>query len=116
MACAFKFTKNSYKVQFDHIQLLVKEVATIKSNIHVYGCNLSIQYNCIYFLGNIHMFINQNDNQQIMKSDEINTISFNPTYLEIYKKLIETLELENNTLHKNLHQILKNDIKKHTNK
>lgn len=44
MLCAFKYTKNMNKIQFDHIQLLVKEVAITKSNIHVYLCNLSTKF------------------------------------------------------------------------
>lgn len=62
------------------------------------------------------MFDNQNENHQIMKSDKININSLDQTYLEICKKLIETLETENNTLHKSFQQICKSDNNKYTNK
>lgn len=61
------------------------------------------------------MFVNQSEDNQKMKSDEINTISLDQTYLEICKKLVETLETENNKLHKIIQQILKSDINKYTN-
>lgn len=58
------------------------------------------------------MFMDQNNQEQIMKTDQKNTVSFHQTHMEICMKLIETLEIENNTLHKSIDQMLENKILK----
>lgn len=58
------------------------------------------------------MFIDQNDKPLKIKTDEKNIISFDQTHLEICMKLVETLEIENKTLHKSIHQMFDNQTLK----
>lgn len=55
------------------------------------------------------MLIDQNEKQQIVETDNKTTTSSNQTHLEIYMKLVEILEVENNSLHKSMHQVLEKE-------
>lgn len=48
--CALKYTKTCNKTQFDHIQQLEKELATIKSNVSVSSINSQTSFVCIIYL------------------------------------------------------------------
>lgn len=58
------------------------------------------------------MLIDQNEKQQIMKTDKKSTTSSNQTHLEICRKVVEILEVENNSLHKYIHQLLEKKTSK----
>lgn len=53
------------------------------------------------------MFINGNEqNSKIMKSNQENTIVSAQEHLEMHRKLINIFEIENDTLHRSLNEIL----------
>lgn len=58
------------------------------------------------------MLIDQNEKQQIMKTDKKSTTLSNQTHLEIFMKVVEILEVENNSLHKSIHQMLEKETLK----
>lgn len=58
------------------------------------------------------MLIDHNEKQQIMKTDKKSTTSSNQTQLEIFMKVVEILEVENNSLHKSIHQMLEKETLK----
>lgn len=62
--------------------------------------------------GKLHMLIDQNEKQQIMKTDKKSTTLSNQTHLEICMKVVEILEAENNSLHKSIHQMLEKKTSK----
>ncbi|VVC41179.1 Hypothetical protein CINCED_3A012253 [Cinara cedri] len=88
---ALEYTRKSNKIQSDHIQNLIKEVASIKSQIHI--------------------FIDQNEKQQSMNTNQQNLISSTRIHSEIYMKIVEILEIENSTLHKSVQFLNKGKLK-----
>lgn len=65
----------------------------------------------MYVQGQIHMFIDQIEKNQLMsmKTDEENLISTNQAHSDICMKLVDILEIENSTLHKSVQHILNKD-------
>lgn len=50
----------------------------------------------------MHKFVDRNEIRNKLNNDQENTNPVNQESLEIHHKLVEVLEVENDTLHKNL--------------
>lgn len=87
-------------------------MANIKSNIpdfiFILGLTCIKYYKYIFLVkGKIHIFIDQNEKPSILEDDQENIISSNKAHKDICMKLVEILEIENNTLYKNTDQMSK---------
>jgi len=83
---AFEYYKNLKTSQFDHIQRLMKDVAIINSKMHT--------------------LVYHNGENQMVKLEKKNTLAVNQTHIEICNNLVEILQTENDTLHRDILQML----------
>lgn len=54
----------------------------------------------------MHSLVNQNEKNQMVKPEEKNALAINQTHIEICNNLVEILQAENDTLHKDILHIL----------